>query len=118
MCCPRSGVLNGRGLVGACYARWTRAGRIHEFPPQRNQTRDTLLDKWQRLARNPPLGLRMVEAARTLDITPGALRRALARARRDGDPRALYLPHGRTGVVYDPDRYRQLGDFPRKGGRS
>jgi hypothetical protein len=79
-----------RGLCHACYLRVRNAGRLDDYP-RATWTRDELLDEWKFLRST---GVGVVEAAPRLGMTVDALTRALARARKDGDPRARFTWHG------------------------
>jgi hypothetical protein len=74
----------------ACYLRVRNAGRLDDHP-RATWTRDELLDEWKFLRST---GVGVVEAAPRLGMTVDALTRALARARKDGDPRAEFTWHG------------------------
>jgi CRP-like cAMP-binding protein len=101
--CRRVGPIYKNGLTLFCVLKLRAAGRLHEFPPTRQHHRnDELLDEWRDLAASPPLGTTHADIAHRMGVTKAALARALARARRDGDPRAIYLPHALTG-----ERYRE-----------
>lgn len=101
-CCGRSGRYYARGLLSGCYNRFRKyqPGMLDRYPLRGKQRRGTLLDRWAVLACRPPLGTTTDEIARQLDVSPSALRRMLGRARHDGDRRAIYLPHPRTGQRY------------------
>lgn len=93
--------VNSRGLARRCYAAMERRGRLDDFP-RVNHAADDVLDQWERLAANPPLGTLREDIARQIGISHDALAQALVRARRRNDPRAIYLPRER-------DKYGRLG---------
>ena len=98
------------------------AGKLDQYPPLRVHRRaDDVLDEWYVLARQPPEGTTRADIAGRMGMGLDALDRALARARRADDPRAIYLPNPLTGVRYDRNRtsgYGQHGKPKRKGGQS
>lgn len=99
-CCGRRGIHKGRGLVSACYKRIKEHGRLGEFPRLTYLYREEVLDAWYRAVIRPPLGLTTAEVARSIGLTHEALEKVLIRARRDGDERAIYIPHPHTGRRY------------------
>lgn len=90
-----------RGLLSRCYDRLRDTPEaLASFPLRGKRRSSVVLDRWQVLARNPPIGTTTAEIARQIGMTPRALQRALNRARLTGDERALYLPHPKTGRRY------------------
>lgn len=75
-----------RGLCTTCRKRHTKAGTLIDFE-RTNHSRDEVLDEWVILRDE---GNTVPQAARRLGMTTEAMRRALARARKDGDPRARF----------------------------
>ncbi|MGH3355253.1 MAG: hypothetical protein ACRDOJ_05110 [Nocardioidaceae bacterium] len=85
--------ISGNGLCRACASRERRGGIARQVIRA-----DDLLDEWVRLRDD---GYRYYEAAVRIGTTPGALDRALCRAKRRGDPRGSRVPfaHDMRGQV-------------------
>lgn len=79
----------GRGLCTPCYRIAEREGRLDDYE-KRTYSRDELLDEWVILCRD---GYTRDAAAARLKMKPKSFKRALERARKDGDPRALRDRH-------------------------
>lgn len=79
----------GRGLCSPCYHAAEREGRLDDYN-KTFFTRDELLDEWVILCRD---GYTRDAAAARLKMKPESFKRALERARKDGDPRALLDRH-------------------------
>lgn len=86
-----------RGLCCTCYRRLASTDAIHDYQPS-NMSRDELLDEWALLRSE---GISIPDAAPRLGMTIHALARALARARRDGDPRAQFDWRGVHAALRD-----------------
>lgn len=100
-CCGQVGRYYARGLLSGCYYRLSgKPSALARFPLRGKHRRAMVLDEWQTLASNPPAGTTTAEIAHRIGMTTHALRKALERARADGDGRAVYLPHPKTGRRY------------------
>ena len=75
-----------RGLCDRCYDAESAAGRLH-LHPYKARPADAWLDEYRRLA--PQLHLDRAEVAHRVGLSLSAMDRALTRARRRGDPRAV-----------------------------
>lgn len=104
--CRRVGPIYKRGLTLFCWMKLQAAGQLDMFLSRHNRSADDVLDAWRVLAANPPLGTTTADLANRIGMAEEALQRALCRARKAGDERAIYLPHPFTGVRYDPTRRR------------
>lgn len=93
----------GRGLISTCHGILWKAGQLDNWPRVTFDA-DSLLDEWYELARNPAEGVTKQDIARRIGITPAALDQALNRARRRGDPRAIYPINWLTGRRFEPGR--------------
>lgn len=86
----------GRGLCTRCHPAAHRAGTLIDFA-RHTLSRDELLDDWVLLRDE---GLTYTQAAARIGMPVAALKRALNRARADGDPRAEYARNRQsTGVA-------------------
>lgn len=74
-----------RGLCARCYSRHQKRGTLDQFE-RLIRPRDYVLEDWLFLNEQ---GYNRAQAAERMGMTRGALDRAIARARRDGDPRPL-----------------------------
>jgi hypothetical protein len=63
-----------------------------------------VLDEWYELARNPPEGVGKADIAARMGLAVKTLDKALDRARRRGDPRAIYAIDWRGGRRFQPGR--------------
>jgi hypothetical protein len=80
---PVRHVHHARGLCCRCY----KGGRVDHADHERaSRSRDELLTEWEHLRY---YGLDWRQAAQRLGMTYPAFERAMLRARRDGDPRAV-----------------------------
>ena len=82
--CHRRRPHKARGLCNACANTAFQNGSLHDYP-RTTWSRDDLLDEWDMLRTE---GYAVRQAADRLGISLSAFRKALERARRDGDPRA------------------------------
>lgn len=78
-------IHRGRGLCQPCYRSVDREGRLSEYE-KKFRSRDEILEEWVILCRQ---GYTRRQAAERLLMKPESFVRALQRARKDGDPRAL-----------------------------
>jgi len=88
--CGRLAPRLARGLCPTCYGRRRASGALAYYE-RVTRPADELLDEWQRLRAE---GYTAVNAARRIGVTPAALLKALERARRRGDPRAVFTFEG------------------------
>jgi hypothetical protein len=82
----------GRGLCRRCYKRARLAGRLADYE-RRSRSADEALDEWT-LMRSE--GYTVPQAAARMGMSAAALFGALARAKRRGDPRAVFTYAGQS----------------------
>lgn len=93
--CRRLRPLVARHLCDSCYHGEMDRGRPTRWP-RATYGRDELMGEWEPLSRDHTIA----QAAARLGMTAAALDRAVCRARKAGDPRALRPRWGsRTGVL-------------------
>jgi hypothetical protein len=90
-------------LISTCHRILWKAGQLDDWPRVTFDA-DSLLDEWFELARSPAEGITKADIARRIGINLAALDRALDRARRRQDPRAIYPINWHTGRRFDPNR--------------
>lgn len=89
--CARCGItrkLRARHMCRPCYGKSTDDGTLYDYP-SRMHTRDDILDYYAQVKERTPLD--MIAAALSMKKT--TVERALQRARRDGDLRAVPAKH-------------------------
>jgi len=82
---PRPVSHEARGLCGPCYDHALHTRKLDDYP-RRTRSRDELMDEWDHLRQS---GVPWQFAHDRLGVTQVAFERAYARARADGDHRAL-----------------------------
>lgn len=84
--CGRLGLHCGRGLCKSCYSR-LRSGGLGRHPRKTKPSSYTL-NNWYRLTLE---GNRCRQVAEAIGMSQDAVERAVQRARKEGDPRAIRL---------------------------
>jgi hypothetical protein len=85
LCCGRSGVHSGRGLIKRCYT-WYYNRDMIDLWPRKTRHSDDVLTLWERYTR---LDWSRREIANHLGMDMRALEQVVIRARRRQDPRAI-----------------------------